>query len=103
MAAVADGQRMRISIRLTPKGGRDAIDGWWQDASGARHLKARVSAPPEDGKANRALTELIAGALGVARSKVTIVAGETSRLKTVEVDGDPAVLSARLAAKAGAR
>ena len=92
----------RIAVRLTPKGGRDAIDGWTTDASGARYLKARVAAPPEDGKANRALQALLAEALGVSKTKVTIVAGETARLKRVEIAGDPSTLSARLREKAGA-
>ena len=93
--------KLRIAVRLTPKGGRDAIEGWVADAAGARLLKARVAAPPEDGKANRALTALIAKAVGVAPSKVAIVAGETARVKRIEIVGDPAILSQRLAQKAG--
>jgi len=46
---------MRFRVRLTPKGGRDAIEGWWTDGAGRAALKARVAAPPEDGKANTAL------------------------------------------------
>ena len=101
-AAARERDTFRISVRLTPKGGRDAIEGWWVASDGARHLKARVAAPPEDGKANRALAELIADALGVAKSKVAIVAGTTSRVKMVEVEGDLVALAARLGAKAGA-
>ncbi|HYM17528.1 MAG TPA: DUF167 family protein [Micropepsaceae bacterium] len=86
---------IRLTVRLTPKGGRDAIEGWVQDAAGKRMLKARVAAPPEDGKANRALIELIADALDVAKSRVAIVSGEAARLKVVEIAGDADALAAR--------
>ena len=56
---------MRFRVRLTPKGGRDAIEGWWRDAAGRSALKARVAAPPEDGKANTALISLVAQTLEV--------------------------------------
>jgi uncharacterized protein YggU (UPF0235/DUF167 family) len=78
---------LRFSVKLTPKGGRNVIEGWRTDASGKRVLKARVAAVPEDGKANAALVALIAEALDVGTSKVRIVAGGSSRLKIVEVEG----------------
>ena len=49
--------------------------------------KARIAAPPERGKANRALEELLAEALGLRRDRVTVVAGRASRRKVVEVEG----------------
>jgi uncharacterized protein YggU (UPF0235/DUF167 family) len=55
-------------------------------------LKARVRAAPEKGLANAALEKLVAGALGVPKSAVTVVAGGTSRTKVVKVAGDPARL-----------
>lgn len=88
---------MRLRVRLTPKGGRDAIEGWWTDGAGRSALKARVAAPPEDGKANTALIGLLARTLAVRKSDVRIASGATSRLKTVEVDGDETLLAARLA------
>ena len=93
---------LRLTVRLTPKGGRDAIEGWFQDAAGRRLLKARVAAPPEDGKANRALVELIADAFDVAKGKVAIVSGEASRIKVIEILGDANALAehaGRLGAK----
>ena len=87
---------MRFRVRLTPKGGRDAIDGWWTDSAGVPALKARVAAPPEDGKANAALVSLLARALDVRKSDVRIASGATSRLKVIEVDGDEAFLQSRL-------
>jgi uncharacterized protein (TIGR00251 family) len=77
----------RLAVRLTPRGGRDAIEGWTVDEAGRPLLKARVAAPPVDGQANAALLKLLAKALGAARSSVQIVAGDTSRVKTVAVDG----------------
>ena len=89
-------RRFRFALKLTPRGGRDAIDGWAQDAAGKKHLKARVSLPPEDGKANKALIELLAKALDIPKSSIRIAAGETSRLKTIQIDGDSAALQAKL-------
>ncbi len=77
----------RIAVRLTPRGGRDRIDGWDKDGDGRPYLKARVSAPPADGEANAALAILLAKTLGVPKSAITIVAGQTARLKQVEIEG----------------
>lgn len=87
---------MRLRVRLTPKGGRDAIEGWWQDSVGQLALKARVSAPPEDGKANAALIDLLAKALSVRKADVRIASCAASRFKTIEIDGDDREISARL-------
>lgn len=78
---------MRLAVRLTPRGGRDRIDGWAVDADGRPYLKARVSAPPVEGEANAALTALLAKVLKRPKSAVRIAAGETARLKQVEVEG----------------
>jgi uncharacterized protein YggU (UPF0235/DUF167 family) len=87
---------VRFQVRLTPKGGRDAVEGWNVSANGEPHLKARVRAVPEDGEANAALVKLLAGVLGVGKSAVRIAAGQTARLKTVEISGDIRSLSERL-------
>ena len=81
-----------FSVRLTPRGGRDAIAGVGTDGS----LRVRVAAPPVDGAANHALVRFLAGELGVAPSAVRIQAGESSRQKRLSVDGaDAAAVSAR--------
>jgi|SRR5437868_5957327 len=85
-----------VRVRLTPKGGRDAVEGWETDSSGTSHLKARVRAAPESGKANAALIELIARILDVSRSSVTITGGEKARLKIVAITGDTSALATKL-------
>lgn len=90
--------KITFHVRLTPKGGRDAVEGWEEASDGSRHIKARVRAVPEDGKANQALVELLAKILGVPKSTVRIVAGATARLKRIEITGDSADLAARLEA-----
>ena len=73
---------MRLHLKVIPKASRDRVVGWIGD-----RLKVQVTAAPERGKANDAVVEVLAAALGLPRSRVRIVAGETSPLKTVEVDG----------------
>jgi uncharacterized protein YggU (UPF0235/DUF167 family) len=83
-------------VRLTPKGGRDALSGVETLADGRAVLKARVRAAPEDGRANEALVALIAEALGAPRRSVQIAAGHTARLKKLFIAGNPASLVAAL-------
>lgn len=87
-----------VSIRLTPKGGRDEMGGIETLADGRCILKARVRAAPTGGEANDALIALIAKTLDVARSKVTLAAGETARIKRISIEGDGKALAARLEA-----
>lgn len=85
---------VEIFIRLTPKSSRDAVEGTIETGDGRLHLKARVRAVPEDGKANAALEKLIADWLGRPRLSVSVTAGTTSRLKSIVVEGDSAELLA---------
>lgn len=71
-----------MSVRLIPRAARDKIVGFEGDA-----LRVRVTAPPVDGRANEALTRLLASRLGVPRGAVRVVAGQTSRQKVISVDG----------------
>lgn len=82
---------MRLHVRLTPKASADRIDGWSMDADGRPVLAVRVRAAPVEGQANAALEALIAKALGVRKSAVTIARGGQSRLKAVEIEGVEAV------------
>jgi uncharacterized protein len=85
-------QGISIALRVTPRGGRDEIDGLETLADGRNVLKVRVRAIAEGGAANHAVTELVAKALGVPKGKVRVLSGTTSRLKQIAVDGDPARL-----------
>lgn len=92
------GDHLRLAVRLTPNGGRDAIDGIEVDGEGKSHLKARVTSVPEKGKANKALILLVAGSLGVPKSSISLVSGDTARKKILRIDGDPEDLAKKLEA-----
>ena len=96
-------QGISVALRVTPRGGRDDIDGVETLADGRTVLKVRVRAIAEGGEANRAVTELLASALGVPKAKVRILSGITSRLKQVTVDGDPERLGEALRALTATR
>jgi len=87
---------LQLAIRLTPRGGRDGLDGVETLADGRQVLKARVRAAPSEGEANAALIALIARLLGVPRSRVWLMAGASARLKSLAVEGDPQALLASL-------
>ena len=85
-AVSADG--LVVMVRLTPKGGRNSIDGIVHLSDGSTVLKARVSAAPTDGEANTALMRLLATTLHVASRDITLVGGATSRIKRLLIKGD---------------
>jgi uncharacterized protein (TIGR00251 family) len=87
---------LMLTVRLTPKGGKDAIDGFASLADGQSVLKARVRSPPTEGEANEALCRLIAKNLSIPPSNVKIFAGATSRIKRLRIVGQDAVLIAAL-------
>ncbi len=71
-----------LRVRLTPRAAREKVE-----LRGDGSLAVRVTAPPVDGRANAALEQALAKALGVPRSRVAVVKGARSREKTVRVDG----------------
>ena len=73
---------MDLLVKVIPKSSRTELAGILADGT----WKVKVAAAPEKGKANRALCEFIAAKLGVAKSRVSIVSGETSQLKRIRVD-----------------
>jgi uncharacterized protein len=85
-----------VALRVTPRGGRDGIEGVETLANGRSVVKVRVRAIAEGGEANRAVAELMAKSLGVPKARVRILSGMTSRLKQIAVDGDPAKLGESL-------
>jgi len=93
--AAPDALTMRV--RVTPRGGRDAVEGLDRLSDGRAVLKVRVRAAPGDWAANEAARRALASALGRPASAVTLAAGATARVKTFIVAGDGARLSAALA------
>ena len=73
---------MRIAVHVTPRSGRDEVAGWR-----GGELSVRVTAPPEDGRANAAACELLARSLGVPKRAVRVIRGESARHKQLEIDG----------------
>ncbi len=93
-AAAAGG--ITLAVRLTPKGGHDAIGGIEQMADGRAVLKVRVAAPASEGEANDALIRLIAKTVGVPPRDVVLAAGATARIKRLTIAGDVTRLTAAL-------
>lgn len=89
-------QGILVALRVTPRGGRDDIDGIETLADGRSVVKMRVRAIAEGGEANRAVTEWLAKALGVSKRDISLKSGATSRLKQIAVHGDPMRLGERL-------
>lgn len=76
----------RLHVRLIPRAGTDRIEGWKLDGLGRSVLKARVVSIPNEGQANASLIALLASSLDIAPSKVRLVKGRRSRLRTLEID-----------------
>jgi uncharacterized protein (TIGR00251 family) len=91
-----------LTVRVTPKGGRDAIDGVAALADGTCVLKVRVRAAPSEGEANAALLRVVAVALLVPARAVSLEAGGRGRVKRLRVSGDGAGLAAALERICGA-
>jgi uncharacterized protein (TIGR00251 family) len=71
-----------IRVKVIPKSSKTELAGYLPDGT----WKIKVAAAPEKGKANRALVEFLAQHLGVAKSRIRIMSGETSQLKRIRVD-----------------
>ncbi len=77
-----------LAVRVTPRSSRDSLV-----AGTADYFAARLTAPPVEGAANQGLVALVAKAFGVPKRAVTLVAGDTARLKRLHVAGDVASLA----------
>lgn len=95
------GDGVRLRVRVTPKAKAEGIGGIERDAAGVARLKVRVSAAPEDGKANARVIELLAKAAGQPKSAFRFVSGEHHRNKVLVLRGDPDELTARFTSLAG--
>lgn len=87
----ADADGLTVAVRVTPRASRDAVLAPVED-----WLPVRLRAPPVEGAANEALVRFLAGALDIARRDVTILSGETARLKRIRIVGDPERLAQAL-------
>jgi uncharacterized protein len=88
------GPSVKLGVKVVPRASRNELVGWL----GGR-LKIKVAAPPQDGRANEALTAFVADVLGLPRRSVRVATGHGSTSKIVEIDGvTDAELAARLAA-----
>jgi uncharacterized protein YggU (UPF0235/DUF167 family) len=94
---------IEVRVRVTPRGGRDALDGIETLADGRQVVKIRVRAAPAEGAANEAVRRILAKALERPASAVGLQAGAAARVKTFSVSGDAAMLADKLAQLAGAR
>jgi uncharacterized protein YggU (UPF0235/DUF167 family) len=87
---------LSVTVRATPKGGRDAIDGVDQLSDGTSVLKVRVRAAPDGGEANAAIIRTIAKTIGIGTSTISLVRGATNRIKVFRLAGNGAALAALL-------
>lgn len=83
-----------LRVRVQPGASKDAIEGRGEDAAGQVFLKVRVRAVPEKGKANAAVEQLLAKALGLPKSAVSVEKGETQRIKTVRISAGASIAAA---------
>ncbi len=93
---------LRLAVRLAPRAKTDRLLCVAAAAEGGRVVKASVTAPPEDGRANEALLRLLARAWRLPQRDLSIIAGAGSRNKTVRIEGDPRQLLDRLATEIAA-
>src|SRR3954464_9103106 len=82
-----------LTLKVQPKASRDAIAGAVRTPEGWA-LKVAVSAPPDKGKANAAVIAVLAEKFGVAKSRITLMHGETDRRKILHIEGDAGRLAA---------
>ncbi|CAH1661592.1 DUF167 family protein [Chelatococcus asaccharovorans] len=85
-----------VTVRLTPRGGRDALDGIAVLSDGRAVIKARVRVAAEDGAANAALIAMLAKAAGVPASAASLKSGHRMRLKTIALAGNATDITGRL-------
>jgi uncharacterized protein (TIGR00251 family) len=85
-----------VAIRVTARSAKPGIGGWRQSADEREELEVRVAEAPADGAANEAAVKLLASALGISRSEVSIISGQASRHKRVAVPFTQSEIRGRL-------
>lgn len=88
---------LRLFVRVIPKAGRRGLVRIERDAAGDAWLKVALTEPPDKGRANAGLVKLLARILGLPKSRIRIMAGETARNKTLLLEGAADEMAARLA------
>lgn len=94
---------VRLAVRVSPRGGRNAVEGLVADADGKPQVGVRVAAAPVDGEANDAVEATVARWLGVPPREVEVTDGLSGRSKLVTIDGDPVALMRKLQQLTGTR
>jgi len=94
----ASGDEVLLEVLVVPRASRNELGGW--DSTG--RLRVRLTAPPVEGRANRALLKFLAGELGLPSGKLRVLRGESSRRKTVAVQGTTADRVERILGRPGA-
>ena len=97
------GDAVLLTLRLTPKSSRDALEGVERLSDGRSVLKARVRAVPEDGEANAALLKLVAKALGLPVRSLSLASGASGRTKVIRIEGSVEAALASLKSLTGAQ
>lgn len=87
---------MKLALKVIPNARKSEVAGWEEDPRAGRVLKLRIAAPPVEGKANRAVILFLASWLGIPKSSVSLLRGETGRLKVVELPEECAEKLSRL-------
>jgi uncharacterized protein (TIGR00251 family) len=85
-----------LAVRVTPRSSKPGIRAWRTGADGREELEIHVAEAPADGAANGAVVALLAKALGISRSEVEIISGQTSRHKRLATPFEPEELRRRL-------
>jgi uncharacterized protein (TIGR00251 family) len=81
---------MTLAVKVTPNARKSEVAGWGVDEQGRRVLLVKLAAPAQEGKANKELVRFMAEILGCAKSEVSLVRGETSRTKILEIPSEAA-------------
>ena len=88
--------RSQLAVRVTPRAAKPGIGEWKKDPGGRTFLEVRVAAAPADGAANDEVIKLLAKELGLSKSQLTIVSGQTARLKRIELPLDETEIRSRI-------